>query len=71
MVIDQKVFAGLAACGKHSTGWFFGFRLRLLLNDRSVRLAMRLTPGIVDDRKPVPALVKRLWGKRFSDKSDL
>lgn len=32
---------------------------------------MRLTPGNVDDRKPVPPLVKRLWGRLFADKGYL
>ena len=31
-------------------------------------LACRLTPGNVDDRKPVPELVKGIFGKLFGDK---
>jgi hypothetical protein len=31
---SHKVFAGLAARGKSSTGWFFGFKLHLVVNDR-------------------------------------
>ena len=31
-------------------------------------LQLALTPGNVDDRKPVPKLVKRLFGKLFADK---
>ena len=49
-------------------GWFFGVKLHLVINDRGELLAVRVTPGNVDDRKPVPALVKRLWGKLFGDK---
>ena len=49
-------------------GWFFGVKLHLVINDRGELLAVRVTPGNIDDRKPVPALVKRLWGKLFGDK---
>jgi transposase len=65
---NHKVFAGLAARGKTSTGWFFGFKLHLVVNDRGEILQFCLTPGNVDDRKPVPHLVKKLFGKLFGDK---
>lgn len=65
---SHKVFAGLAARGKTSTGWFFGFKLHLVVNDRGEILQFCITPGNVDDRKPVPKLVKKLFGKLFGDK---
>ncbi|MCC7129703.1 MAG: hypothetical protein B6D39_12605 [Anaerolineae bacterium UTCFX2] len=65
---SHKVFAGLAGRGKTSTGWFFGFKLHLVINDRGELLNVRLTPGNVDDRKPVPKLVGKLFGKIFGDK---
>jgi hypothetical protein len=65
---QHKVFAGLAQRGKSSTGWFFGFKLHLVVNERGELLKMALTPGNVDDRKPVPELVKDLFGKLFGDK---
>lgn len=65
---SHKVFAGLAARGKTSTGWFFGFKLHLVVNDRGEILQLCITPGNVDDRKPVPHLVKKLFGKLFGDK---
>ncbi len=68
---SHKVFAGLAARGKTSMGWFFGFKLHFIVNDRGDLLALRVTPGNLDDRKPVPALVKRLFGKLFGDKGYL
>jgi hypothetical protein len=64
----HKVFAGLAARGKTSTGWFFGFKLHLVVNDRGEILQFCITPGNVDDRKPVPQLVRKLFGKLFGDK---
>lgn len=65
---SHKVFAGLAAWGKTSTGWFFGFKLHLVVNDQGELLAVCITPGNVDDRKPVPRLAKNLFGKLFGDK---
>lgn len=65
---NHKVFAGLAARGQTSTGWFFGFKLHLVVNDRGEILQFCITPGNVDDRKPVPGLVKKLFGKLFGDK---
>lgn len=67
-IFHHKVFAGLAARGKSSLGYFFGFKLHLLVNDQGELLSFCLSPGNVDDRKPVPILVKRLWGKLFADK---
>jgi hypothetical protein len=68
---QHRVFAGIAQRGKNSMGWFFGFKLHLIVNDRGELLAARLTAGNVDDRVPVPHLVKRLWGKLFGDKGYL
>jgi hypothetical protein len=64
----HRVFDGLAARGKTSMGWFFGFKLHLVVNDQGDLLAFYLTPGNVDDRKPVPQLAQRLFGKLFGDK---
>ena len=68
---SHKVFAGLAERGKTSTGWFFGFKLHLIFNDRGELLNLMLTPGNVDDRKPVPKMVRKLFGKLFADKGYL
>jgi hypothetical protein len=70
-IARHRVFAGLAVRGKSSTGWFFGFKLHLLFNDRGELLNFALTPGNVDDRKPVPRLVKQLFGKLVADKGYL
>jgi DDE family transposase len=67
----HKVFAGLAERGKTSIGWFFGFQLHLIFNDQGELLNLRLTPGNVDDRKPVPKMVRKLFGKLVGDKGYL
>ena len=64
----HKVFEGVAERGKTSTGWFYGFKLHLVVNDRGELLAFNLTAGNVDDRKVVPQMAKSLFGKLFGDK---
>ena len=67
--IDRhQVFEGIGKLGKSSMGWFFGFKLHLIINDQGALLALCITPGNTDDRQPVPDLVKGLFGKRFGDK---
>jgi hypothetical protein len=65
---SHKVFRDIAHRGKNSVGWFYGFKLHLIINDRGEFLAFRLTPGNIDDRKPVPQLSKEIFGKLFGDK---
>lgn len=57
--------------GKSSTGWFFGFKLHAVINHLGELLAIRITPGNVNDRKPLPKMVRTLWGKLFGDKGYL
>jgi len=65
---NHKVFAGVAQRGKGSMGWFYGFKLHLVVNDSGELLACQITPGNVDDREPVPTLSKRLFGKLIADR---
>ncbi|HLZ21512.1 MAG TPA: IS982 family transposase [Ktedonobacterales bacterium] len=67
-IAQHRVFAVDARRGKTSVGWFYGFKLHLVVNDRGELLAFCLTPGNVDDRRPVPRLVRRLVGKLFGDR---
>lgn len=67
----HKVFAGSAGRGQTSVGWFYGFKLHLIINDKGELLSCYLTAGNVDDRKPVSGMVKKartLFGKLFGDK---
>ena len=64
----HRVFRGLAERGKSSTGWFYGFKLHLIINHRGELLKIKLTAGNVDDRKPVPSLCETLFGKLYGDK---
>jgi IS5 family transposase len=66
----HKVFQGMAARGRTSEGWFFGFKLHIVVNDRGELLALRITPGNVSDanKDVVVGLAKGLRGKLFADK---
>ena len=65
---QHRVFRVDARRGKTSVGWFYGFKLHVVVNDRGELLAFCLTPGNLDDRKPVPRLAQRLFGRLFGDK---
>lgn len=70
-ISSHRVFGEIAARGKTRVDWFYGFKLHLLVKECGDLLAWRLTPGNGDDRTPVPALVRPLWGKLFGDKGYL
>ena len=42
---SNKVFASIAAKGKTSTGWFFGLKIHLVINNLGQIMAFALTPG--------------------------
>jgi len=67
----HKVFAGLAAWGKNSLGWGYGFKLHLLINDRGELVACCLTAAKVAARQPVPHLVSSLLGKVCGDRGSI
>ena len=64
----NRVFKDVARRGKTSVGWFYGFKVHLVINEQGGLLGVMITPGNLDDRKPVPRLAKRLWGKLFGDR---
>ena len=64
----HRVFDGIAQIGKTTMGWFFGFKLHLIINDRGGLLGCHLTAGNVDDRSVVEIMANGLFGKLFGDK---
>ena len=64
----NRVFQGIATRGKSTMGWFFGFKLHLVVNDQGELLAFQLSKGNTDDRKPMPVLIQELTGKLFGDR---
>jgi len=68
---QHRVFRGLAQRGKTSMGWVYGFTLHMVINHQGELLACQVTPGNTDDRRPVPKLAQRLWGRLCADKGYL
>ena len=66
----HKMFKGIAQKGKCSMGWFFGFKLHLICNERGELLNFMITPSNVDDRKPLEykSFMDFIYGKLVGDK---
>lgn len=66
----NKVFKGLAARGKSSMGWFYGFKLHLIVNEHGELVSFFITPGNVPDNniEMVTKLAKKMHGKLFGDR---
>lgn len=67
---QHKVFKGIATKGKDTMGWFFGFKLHLVINDKGDVLSFYLSKANVDDRnlKVFNVLVKNVFGKLCGDR---
>lgn len=66
----NKVFKGLAARGKSSMGWFYGFKLHLIVNEYGEIISFFITPGNVPDNniETVTKLSRKMQGKLFGDR---
>jgi hypothetical protein len=69
----HKVFKGIAELGKSSMGFFYGFKLHLMINDRGEILNFVITQANVDDREPLKnkRFVEKITGKLYGDKGYL
>ena len=67
---SHKVLRGMATKGQCSIGWFYGLKLHFIINDKGEILDFILTPGNIDDRKPLKGtnILSRIYGKLFGDK---
>ena len=66
----NRVFSEYAKRGKSSMGWFYGFKLHLIINEQGEILSFCLTSGNVDDRNEavMDSLTKEIFGKLFADR---
>jgi hypothetical protein len=64
----HKVFDGLAARGKTSTGWFYGLKLHFAINHKGQIMALKITPGNIADSAVLDEITQRLTGKLYADK---
>lgn len=65
---SHKVFKGIAAVGKSTMGWFYGFKLHLVIDLQGNIINARLTKGNCDDRSPVEDLIQEFQGVIYGDK---
>ena len=66
----HKVFNGVAERGQCSIGWFYGFKLHLIINDCGEILSFYLTKGNVDDRNKemILSMTENIFGYLVGDK---
>jgi IS5 family transposase len=64
----NKVFKETAKLSKSSMGWYFGFKLHLIINDCGEILSCKVTPGNVDDREHLLSMSEGITGRIFGDK---
>ena len=64
------LFLETCALGKCTMGWFYGFKLHLVINDKGEIMQWQLTPGNIDDRTPLKdkSFTEKLFGKLFADR---
>ena len=67
-ISSHRVFAGQAERSKTSMGWFYGFKLHLVINGSGELLDVALTPGNTDDRKPLRDFADRLHSSLYADR---
>ncbi len=70
-IARHRVFAGSAGRGKSSMGWFYGFKLHLVVNTQGDILGYCCTLGNCDDRQAVPDLLSGVSGTVLADKGYL
>lgn len=70
---NNRVFEGIATTGKSTMGWFYGFKLHIIINDKGEILNFTITRANVDDRTPLKNenFLKKVFGKLFADKGYL
>jgi hypothetical protein len=64
----HKVFDGLAARGKTSMGWFYGFKLHFVINHKGQVMALKITPGNTADSTVLDEITQQFAGKLYADK---
>jgi hypothetical protein len=67
----HKTFDGIAKRGKGTMGWFYGFKLHLVVNHNGEIVVAKVTTGNVQDTQPVTELSQGLTDKLYGDKGYL
>lgn len=66
----NKVFKGIANTGKSTMGWFYGFKLHIIINEMGEILSFTITQASEDDRSPLKqeSFLHKIFGKLYADK---
>jgi|TARA_B100001964_G_C14107649_1_gene542301 hypothetical protein len=72
-IYANKVFKNIATTGKSTMGWFYGFKLHIMINDKGELLNFVITQANVDDRAPLKTgnFLKKIFGDLYGDKGYL
>lgn len=72
-ITQNKVFKDIATIGKSTMGWFYGFKLHIIINDKGELLDFVITQANVDDRTPLKEenFLKKIFGSLYGDKGYL
>lgn len=66
-ISEHQVCKGLAKRSKSTTGWYFGFKLGVVVDLAGRLLNVTIGPGNMDDRKFLPILFKYIQGLAVGD----
>ena len=69
-ISKNQVFKDIATIGKSTMGWFYGFKLHIIVNDKGELLEFVITQANVDDRFPLKQenFLTKIFGKLYADK---
>ncbi len=69
-ISKNQVFKDIATIGKSTMGWFYGFKLHIIVNDKGELLEFVITQANVDDRAPLKQenFLAKIFGKLYADK---
>jgi len=72
-ISSHKTFNGLAARGKTSIGWFYGFKVHIIINGWGEIIDFTITPGNTFDsnEKVIEKMTRKIYGKVYGDKGYL
>lgn len=72
-IYSHKTFKGLAGRGKTSVGWFYGFKVHVVINGWGEIIDFCITPGnVVDNNNSViEKITEKIYGKVYGDKGYL
>jgi len=67
---SNKVFKDIANVGKSTMGWFYGFKLHIIINYKGELLDFIISQASTDDRTPIKQdnFLKKIFGSLYADK---